>query len=286
MASMIRRFAWCGTNAASSVGSTPARSQAFLATGCSAVVAQRNTACPSCVRNELRSLMQILSAMAPSLPHTTGPMPGPACGSVTGPDHGRARAVGEDDAGRAVRPVHPLGELLGADHQHVPGRARPDRVAGRRERVAEPGAGRVQVVGARRDDAQPGRHGGGGVGDRASRRCRWPRSPGRCRRRTGRWRPAPCRPRRRPCRRGSRPGRRSACWRSPTRLRIHSSVVSTVAASSSLVSTRGGLVAAEREDPGARAGLGQSHAVACLSAACRGLTRPPPAAAGPAAGRR
>jgi hypothetical protein len=30
-------------------------------------------------------LIAILSAMAPSLPHTTGPMPGPAWGSLTGP---------------------------------------------------------------------------------------------------------------------------------------------------------------------------------------------------------
>jgi hypothetical protein len=57
IASTIRRFAWCGTNAVSSVGSTPASSQAFFATGCRAVVAQRKTACPSWTMNEFRSLM-------------------------------------------------------------------------------------------------------------------------------------------------------------------------------------------------------------------------------------
>ena len=48
IASMIRRFAWCGTNAAMSAGVTPARRQASSATGAIAVVAHRNTACPSC----------------------------------------------------------------------------------------------------------------------------------------------------------------------------------------------------------------------------------------------
>ena len=43
--------------------------------GCRAVVAQRNTACPSWTMNDWRSLMKILSAMSPSLPQTTGPMP-------------------------------------------------------------------------------------------------------------------------------------------------------------------------------------------------------------------
>src|SRR5579875_3361608 len=73
--SMIRRLAWCGTNAARSSGATPAWSQAALATGCSAVVAQRNTAWPSCTMEELRSGMTMLSAMLPVLPQATGPMP-------------------------------------------------------------------------------------------------------------------------------------------------------------------------------------------------------------------
>jgi hypothetical protein len=57
MPSMIRRFAWCGTNAARLAGSTPARSQAASATGCSAVVDQRNTVWPSWWMNEFRSEM-------------------------------------------------------------------------------------------------------------------------------------------------------------------------------------------------------------------------------------
>ena len=50
IASMIRRFAWCGTNAARSLTATPARSHACAAIGCMAVVAQRKTAWPSWYR--------------------------------------------------------------------------------------------------------------------------------------------------------------------------------------------------------------------------------------------
>ena len=50
-----------------------------------AVVAQRKTACPSWTMNEFRSAMKILSAISPSLPQTTGPMPGASSGSATGP---------------------------------------------------------------------------------------------------------------------------------------------------------------------------------------------------------
>jgi cytochrome P450 len=82
--SMMRRFAWCGTNAASSLGAIPAAAHARLATGCSAVVAQRNTAWPSCVKKDRRSLMMILSRCVPSLPQITGPIPGRAV-SVAGP---------------------------------------------------------------------------------------------------------------------------------------------------------------------------------------------------------
>ena len=66
-------------------GATPARSQAFRATGCRAVVAQRNTAWPSWKMNDRRSLMKILSAMPPSLPQTTGPdaRPSPASAGPT-----------------------------------------------------------------------------------------------------------------------------------------------------------------------------------------------------------
>ena len=49
------------------------------------MVAHRNTAWPSWKMNELRSAMQILSAMSPALPQATGPIPGCCPGSVTGP---------------------------------------------------------------------------------------------------------------------------------------------------------------------------------------------------------
>src|SRR6516165_1298088 len=81
-------------------------------------------------------------------------------------DHGRPGAVGEDDARRPVGPVDPRGHLLRADHQHVPRAARPHRVGRRGERVAEPGARRVEVVGSRRDEPEPVGDGGGHVGQR------------------------------------------------------------------------------------------------------------------------
>src|SRR6516162_1802983 len=93
--------------------------------------------------------------------------PDPGCGIRFGhrADHRGARAVREDNAGGPVSPVDPLGELLRPDHQHVPCAAGPHRVAGRAQRVTEAGARRVQVVGTRCQDLEPGGHAGGGVGD-------------------------------------------------------------------------------------------------------------------------
>ncbi len=70
-------------------------------------------------------------------------------------DHRGAGAVGEDNAGGSVGRVDPRRHLLRPDHQHVPGGARPDRVGGVRQRVAEAGARGVEVVRAGCDDAEP-----------------------------------------------------------------------------------------------------------------------------------
>ena len=82
MPSMIRALAWCGTNAASSVGSTPARSQACSASGASAVVAQRKTACPSCWMYGRQPSMRTASPFSGAEPQTTGPMPAGSSSAV------------------------------------------------------------------------------------------------------------------------------------------------------------------------------------------------------------
>ena len=58
-----------------SAGVTPARLQASRATGAIAVVAHRNTACPSCRIAPVRPVTVILFPWSPALPQTTGPMP-------------------------------------------------------------------------------------------------------------------------------------------------------------------------------------------------------------------
>src|SRR5215472_8960442 len=80
-------------------------------------------------------------------------------------DHHGARAVGEDDAGGAVGPVDPLGQLLGPDEQDVARRTGPYRVAGAGQGIAEARARGVHVVGAGRIDAEPAGHLGRGVRD-------------------------------------------------------------------------------------------------------------------------
>mgnify|MGYP003693786663 CR=1 FL=1 len=204
---------------------------------------------PAC-RNELRSAMVILSAMSPALPHATGPMPG-RLAVADRPDHRGARAVGEDDAGGAVRPVDPRGQLLGADHQHVPGGARPDRVGWRwpaRSRSRRrPRSGRRRRARRCRAGARPRRRRSGSAprcvqvatmtrsmsaGDRPLRR------------------PAPCRPLRRPCRPRLSSGPANRRLAMPTRLRIHSSLVSTVRGQVVVGDHVAGLVAAERQGCG------------------------------------
>ena len=113
-------------------------------------------------------------------------------------------------------------------------------VVGGRERVGEAGAGGVQV--------DRGRACRGRAGPRPGRRCSVTgRSPYRSRRRRSRSRGCRSRRWRRPSSAARRPSRRPArrvprCRRSriPTRLWIHSSLVSTMVASSALVSTRSG----------------------------------------------
>src|SRR5882757_10064414 len=73
--SMIRRFAWCGTNAASSLGSTPAFSHTCRASGGNAYVAQRNTDWPACLMYGRHPSIWITSFNSGAEPQTTGLMP-------------------------------------------------------------------------------------------------------------------------------------------------------------------------------------------------------------------
>ena len=60
-------------------------------------------------------------------------------------EHDRARAVAEEDAGRAVRPVDVAGQDLAADDEDVLGLARLDEAVGDVEAVEEAGARRGEV---------------------------------------------------------------------------------------------------------------------------------------------
>ena len=250
MPSMMRALAWCGTNAAMSSGATPARSQACSASGASAVVAQRNTAWPSCWMYGRQPSIRTASLFSGTEPQTTGPMPARlAVGG--GGDHRGAGAVAEDDAGRAVGPVGEVGQLLGADDDRVARRAGADGVVDGAQRVGEAGAGGVEVVRARGGDAELGGDPAGARWGCGRPRCRWPRPPGRCR-------PA------------VRPELASAFSAAavghvgdrlgvgdppastmPTRSRIHSSLVSTIWARSSLVTHPRRLVVPEGDDAAA-----------------------------------
>ncbi len=98
---------------------------------------------------------------------------GPIAGSSDRADHGGARAVAEDDAGRAVVHVQPAGEPLGRDDEDVARLAGADRGRRGAERVDEAGAAGTDVVRAGRVDAEPvgklRRGGGHRFGHRAGR---------------------------------------------------------------------------------------------------------------------
>ncbi|OLT01927.1 hypothetical protein BJF90_29910 [Pseudonocardia sp. CNS-004] len=83
-ASTMRRLAWWGTNTSMSAGVSPAISIAFNATGAILVVAQRNTAWPSCASALFSGLMRMAWAMSPALPQASGPTPTEAA-SAAGP---------------------------------------------------------------------------------------------------------------------------------------------------------------------------------------------------------
>src|SRR5262249_11288864 len=137
--------------------------------------------------------------------------------------------------------VDPRGHLLRPDDQHVPGRAGPHRVGGVGQRVAEARARGVEVVGARRDDAEPVRDRRGRVGYRdlgtaGGHDDEGDVGGGQAARRAAAFsRPATTAM--------SAPLSSGLAYRRlmmPTRLRIHSSLVSTRAARSSLVTTLAG----------------------------------------------
>ena len=113
-------------------------------------------------------------------------------GSSDGSDHGRARAVGEDERRAAVVEVGDVGEPLDADHQHVLGAAAADHVGGRarrrgrsrrrRRRCRTPAAGvGAELVGDRGGDGRGLQQVRDGRDDDAvdlgRRRCRRARAP-------------------------------------------------------------------------------------------------------------
>ena len=78
-------------------------------------------------------------------------------------EHDGAGAVAEQHAGAAVGPVENARKRLRADHQRARERARFEQAIGRRQRVDEAGAHRLQVEGRAMGDAELGlhRHGAG-----------------------------------------------------------------------------------------------------------------------------
>src|SRR5207248_5310032 len=81
------------------------------------------------------------------------PQDGPDAGLLAllgGAHDGRTGAVAEQDAGSPVGPVGEVGQLLGAHHDGVARRARPDGVVDGTQRVGEAGARGVEVVRGRR----------------------------------------------------------------------------------------------------------------------------------------
>ena len=87
-------------------------------------------------------------------------------GCVCAVEHDGAGAVAEQHAGGAVGPVENARKGLRADHQRAGERARLEQAIGRRQRVDEAGAHRLQVEGGAMGDAELGlhRHGAGRKG--------------------------------------------------------------------------------------------------------------------------
>ena len=139
--SMMRMLAWWGMKAARSSAVTPAASRACSATLAISQTAQRKTVWPSwrSVGQRLVGLrrspvlgaksrsrfMPTASAFEPSEPQTVGPMPGSSLGPMTTAP--RRRRAGTRWCGRWVDDV---GELLGADDEHVVGGAGADEGVG------------------------------------------------------------------------------------------------------------------------------------------------------------
>ncbi len=84
-------------------------------------------------------------------------VPAPSCGF----QHQRARAVAEQHAGGAVRPVHDAAEGFGPDHQHAVGLTRDDQRIGIGQRKDEARADGLNIEGKAFGHAQIGLHHGG-----------------------------------------------------------------------------------------------------------------------------
>ena len=80
------------------------------------------------------------------------------------PQHDRAGAIAEQDAGGTIIPVENAREGLGPNHQGGARLAGFDKIIGNRERVDEAGADRLNVEGGTPIHAERGLHLGGGGG--------------------------------------------------------------------------------------------------------------------------
>ena len=81
---------------------------------------------------------------------------------LLGAQDDRARAIAEQHAGAAVRPVEQPREGFGADHQRGPCLPDPQEIVGRRQGVGETRADRLQVEGDAAARAELGLHRGRG----------------------------------------------------------------------------------------------------------------------------
>ena len=87
-------------------------------------------------------------------------------------EHDRARPVAEQDAGRAVVPIHEARESLCADHERTLIRAGTQKFLRGHDRVDEAAADSLQVESGALDDAESGLNLSGDRGKRVVRRRR------------------------------------------------------------------------------------------------------------------
>ena len=161
---MIRRFAWCGTNQSIASAVSPGVGEAALdhvghhADGVAEHLLAFHPEMADRLGRRGAAVDVELGAVAPVRPELRGDDAGRVGRTVALArlQHDRARPVAEQHAGRTVAPVEDAGESLRADHQRPLVRPGDEELVGRRDRVDEAGADRLQVEGRALDDAEIG----------------------------------------------------------------------------------------------------------------------------------